>query len=82
MGALVTDISLMQAAFTSSTPQSSVNLQQQLKGHVEGLGEVSSIVFHPFKKKGNVKTNPSPFQAALEDCVASSSKYEEDVSNR
>jgi hypothetical protein len=81
MGALVTDISLMQAAFTSSTPQSSDILQQQ-KGHVEGLGEVSSIVFHPFKKRGNVKTNPSLFQAALEDCVAPSSKYEEDVSNR
>jgi hypothetical protein len=86
MGALVTDISLMQVAFTSSTPRSSVVVPQQLKGrneiHVEGLGEVSSIVSHSFKERGNAGTNPSSFQGALEDFVTSSSKYEEDVSNR
>ena len=77
MGALVTDMSLMQVTFASSTPRSSI-VPQQLKG----LEEVSSIVSHSFKERGNIRTNPSPFQAAVEDFVASSPKQEEDVSNR
>lgn len=85
MGSLVTDSSLMQVTFTSSTPRISVVVPQQIKGHneihIEGLGEVSSIVSHSFKERGSVRTNPS-FQGALEDCVTSSPKYEEDVSNR
>jgi hypothetical protein len=85
MGALVTDISLMQVTFTSSTPLSSV-VPQQLKGHneirKEGLGEVSYVVSQSFKESGNVRTNPSSFRPAVEDFVTSSSKYEEDVSNR
>jgi hypothetical protein len=72
-------VSLIQAAFASSTPQ-------KLKGHneihVEGLGEISSIVSHTLKERGNVRTNPSLFRAAIEDFVASSPKYEEDVLNR
>jgi len=85
MGALVTDIYLMQVALTSSTPRSSV-VPQQLKGHheihIESLGEVSSIVSHSLKERGSVRTSPSSFQAALEDFVASSPKYKEDASNR
>jgi len=73
MGALITDMSLMQVAFTSSTPRSSV--MPQLKGcneiHIEGLEEFSSITSHP-----------SSFQTAVEDFLASSPKHEENVSNR
>jgi hypothetical protein len=85
MGALVTDIYLIQVAFTSSTPRSFV-LSQQLKGrneiHIESLGEFSSIVSHSLKERGSVRANPPSFQAALEDFVASSPKYKEDDSNR
>jgi hypothetical protein len=85
MGALVTDISLMQVAF-SSTPRISVAVPQQPKGHneihIEGLEEISSIVSHSFKERRTVRTNSSSFQAALEDFVTSSRKYEEDISNR
>ena len=76
----------MQVAFASSTPRISVAVPQQLKGrneiHIEGPGEVSSIVSHSFKERGNVRTNPSSFQAALEDFVTSYPKHEEEVSNR
>ena len=85
MGSVVTDMSLMQVTFTSSTPRSSI-VPRQLKGHneihIEGLEEVSTIVSHSFKERENVRTNPSSFQAAVKDFVASSPKHEEDVSNR
>jgi len=85
MRALVTDNFLMQVGFTSSTPLISVAVPQ-LKGHkeshIEGPGEVSFVVSHSFKERGNVRTNPSSSQAAHEGFVTSSPKYEEDVSNR
>jgi len=85
MCALVTDMSLMQVAFTSSTPRSSI-VPQQLNGrneiHIEGLEDISSLVSHSFKERGNVITNPPSFKAAVEDFVAPSAEHEEDVSNR
>jgi hypothetical protein len=58
-------MSLIQAAFTSPTPESSVNLPPHLKGvqeiSVESHEKASPIVSQSFKKRRYVKTNPSPF---------------------
>jgi hypothetical protein len=86
MGNLIQEIPLPQAAFTRLTRQSSVVLPPQPKGgdeiSVEGLEEASPIVSQPFKRRRNVKTDPSVFQSVLKDLATSSPNSEEDVSNR
>lgn len=86
MGALVTNISLMQAAFTRSTPQRSVISTPQPKGvdeiSVEDPEEANLIVSQPFKRRRYVKTNPNVFKDAFEDVVICSPNSVDVVSNR
>jgi len=44
--------------------------------------EASNFVSQPFKRRRNVKTNPSVFEAVLEEDITSSHTSEENVSNR
>ena len=86
MGALVTNICLMQAAFTRATPQRSVVSTRQPKGvdeiSVEDVEEDNLIVSQPFKRRRNVKTNPYVFKDAFEDVALYSSNSVAVVSNR
>jgi len=86
MGALVTNISLMQAAFTRSTPQRSVISTPRPKGvdeiSVEDLEEANPIVSQPFKRRRNVKTNPYIFKDAFEDVAIYSPNSVDVASNR
>ena len=85
MGNLVTDFSAIQV-INSSTSQRSVLLPSQGKGGdeiaFEGTEEASPVVSQPFKRRRNVKTSPSVFQAAFEEYITSSHTSEENVSNR
>ena len=85
MGNLVTDFSVIQV-INSSTSQSSVILPLQGKGHdeiaFEGTEEASPVVSQPFKRKRNVKINPSVFEAVFEEYETSRHTSEENVSNR
>jgi len=69
----------------SSTLQSSVILPSQAKGGdeiaFEGPEEASPVVSQPLKRRRNVKTNPSVFQA-VEDFMTSPHTAEENVLNR
>ena len=71
MGALVRNISVMQDAFTRSTPQKSVISTPKPKGvdeiSFEDLEEANLVVSQPFKRRKNVKTNPYVFKDAFED---------------
>jgi hypothetical protein len=84
MGTLVTDFSVIQV-ISSSTTQSSVILPSQAKGgdeiSFEDLEEASPVS-QPFKRRRNVKTNPSVFEAYFEEYVTSPPASEENVSNR
>jgi hypothetical protein len=86
MGAPVTDISFIQAAFTSVTPQSSVMLPTRPKGggeiSAEDLEEASPVVSQPFKRRRNVKTNPSIFKEAFDGLATPSPNSVVDGSNR
>jgi len=86
MGALVTNISLMQAAFTRSTPQTSVISTPRPKGvdeiSVEDLEEANLIVSQPFKRSRNVKTNPYVFKDAFKDVAINSPNSVDVASNR
>jgi hypothetical protein len=85
MGTLITDFSVIQVT-SSSTLQSSVILASQAKGgneiSFEGPAEASPVVSQPFKRRRNVKTNPSVFEAVFEEYVTSPRANEENVSNR
>jgi len=85
MGTLITDFSVIQVT-SSSTSQSSVILPSQAKGgneiSFEGPEEASPVISQPFKRRRNVKTNPSVFEAVFEDYVTSPGTSEENVSNR
>ena len=85
MGTLITDFSVIQVT-NSSTSQSSVVLPSQAKGgdeiSFEGPEEASPVVSQPFKRRGNVKINPSVFEAVFEEYVTSPRTSEENVSNR
>jgi hypothetical protein len=85
MGTLITNFSVIQVT-SSSTSQSSVILPSQAKGgdeiSFEGPEEASPVVSQPFKKRRNVKTNPSAFEAVFEEYVTSSRTSGENVSNR
>jgi hypothetical protein len=85
MGTLITDFSVMQVT-NSLTSQSSVILPSQAKGgdeiSFEDLEEASPVVYQPFKRRRNVKTNPSVFEAVIEEYVTSPRSSEENVSNR
>ena len=85
MGLLITDFSVIQV-ISSSTSQSSVILPSQVKGgdeiSFEGLEKASPVVTQPFKKRRNVKTSPSVFEAVLEKYITSPRTSEENVSNR
>jgi hypothetical protein len=48
----------------------------------EGLEEASPVVSQPLKRRRNVKTNPSVFEAVLEEYITSPRTSEENVSNR
>jgi hypothetical protein len=86
IASLVTNVSLPQAALTRSTRQSSVILPPQPKGSdeisAEDLEEASPILSQPFKRRRTGKTNPSLFQDAFADFVASATECVEDPSNR
>jgi hypothetical protein len=85
MGTLVTHFSVIQV-ISSSTTQSSVILPLQAKGgdeiSFEGPEEASPVVSQPFKRRRNVKTNPSVFEAVFEEHITSPRASEENVSNR
>jgi len=84
MGNLVTDLSVIQV-INSSTSLSSVILPSQGKEgdeiSVEDTEEASPVVSQPFKRRRNVKTNPSVFQD-VEDFMTSHHTADENVSNR
>jgi hypothetical protein len=48
----------------------------------EGTEEASPVVSQPFKRRRNVKINPSVFQTVFEDFTISADTAEENVSNR
>jgi hypothetical protein len=85
MGTLIIDFCVIQVN-KSSTSQSSVFLPPQAKGGVEisldGLEEASPVVSQPFKRRRNIKTNPSVFQDVFEEYVTSPRSSEKNVSNR
>ena len=85
MGSLITDFSAMQVTM-SSTLQSTVILPLQGKGGdeiaFEGSEEASPVVYKPFKRRRNVKINPSLFEAVFEEHETSPHTSEENVSNR
>ena len=85
MGTLITDFSVIQVISSSKT-QSSVILPSQAKGGDEissdGLELASPVVSRPFKRRGNVKINPSVFKAVFEEHINSPHTSEENVSNR
>ena len=85
MGTLITDFSVIQVT-NSSTSQTSVILPSQAKGgdeiSFEDPEEASPVVSQPFKRRRNVKTNPSVFEAVFEDHITSPRTSEENVSNR
>jgi hypothetical protein len=70
----------------SSTSQSSVILPSQAKGGAEisseGPEDTSPVVSQPFKRRRNVKTNPSVFEAVFEEYATFPHTSEENVSNR
>jgi hypothetical protein len=84
MGNLVTYFFVIQVN-NSSTSQSSVILPSQGKGgdeiSFEDIEEASRVVSQPFKRRRNVKTNPSVFQT-VEDFMTSPHTVDENVSNR
>jgi len=71
---------------SSSTSQSTVILPSQGKGRdeiaFEGTEEASPVVSQPFKRRRNVKINPSVFEAVFEEYETSPRTSEENVSNR
>jgi len=85
MGTLITDFSVIQVT-SSSTSQSSVILPSQAKEGdeiaFEGPEEASPVVSQPFKRRRNVKINPSVFEAIIEEYVTSPGTSEENVSKR
>jgi len=85
MGTLITDFFVIQET-NSLTLQSSVILPSQAKGgdeiSFEGPEEASRFVSQPFKRRRNVKTNSSVFQAVFEENITSPRISEENVSNR
>jgi hypothetical protein len=70
----------------SLTSQNSVILPSQAEGgdeiSFEGPEEANPVVSQPFKRRRNVKTNTSVFQAVFEEYVTSPRTSEENVSNR
>jgi hypothetical protein len=85
MGTLITDFSVIQVT-NSSVSQTSVILPSQAKGgdeiSFESPEEASPVVSQPFKRRRNVKTNPSVFEAVFEEHITSHRASEENVSNR
>jgi hypothetical protein len=85
MGTLITNFSVIQLISSSTTP-SSVVLPSQPKGgdeiSFEGTEEAIPVVSQPFKRRRNIKTNPSVFEAVFEEYVTSPRTSEENVSNR
>jgi hypothetical protein len=49
---------------------------------VEGVAETSPILSQPFKRRKNVKANPSAFEEAFKDFVASSINSTQDITDR
>jgi len=85
MGNLVTDFCVIQLIH-SPTSQSTVILPSQGKGgdeiSFEDTEEASPVVSQPFKRRRNVKTNPSVFETVFEEYRTSPHTTEESVSNR
>jgi hypothetical protein len=85
MGTLITDFRVIQVT-NSSISQRSVILQTQEKGvdeiSSERTEEASPVVSQPFKRRRNVKINPSVFQRVFEDFTTSPDTAEENVSDR
>ena len=71
---------------SSSTTQSSVILPSEAKGgdeiSFEGPEEASPVVSQPFKRRRNVRINPSVFEGVFEEYVTSPGASEENISNR
>jgi hypothetical protein len=78
--------SFTKAAFSSPKAQiSAVSLSQPKRVgeiSVEGLEETSPILSQPFKRRRNVKANPSAFEEAFKDSVISSINSTRDVTDR
>ena len=76
----------MIQVISSSTSQSSVSLPSPGKGDVEisfeDTEDASPAASQPFKRRGNVKINPSVFDAVFEEHKTSRHTSEKDVSNR
>ena len=85
MDTLITDLCVIQVT-NRSTLLRSVILPSQRKGDAEisfeGTEEASPVVSQPFKKRRNVKINPSVFDAVFEEHKTSPHTSEENVSNR
>jgi len=85
MNTLITDFCVIQVT-NILTSQNTVILASQGKGGDEisfkDTEEAGPVVSQPFKRRRNVKTNPSVFEAVLEEHITSPHTSEENVSNR
>jgi hypothetical protein len=85
MNTLITDFCVIQVT-NSLTSQNTVILASQGKGGDEisfkDTEEAAPVVSQPFKRRRNVKTNPSVFEAVFEEHITSPHTSEENVSNR
>ena len=81
MGTLIIDLSVIQVTNILTSQRSVIlPLQEKVGDEIsfEGPEGASPVVSQPFKKRRNVKTNPSVF----EEYVTSPRTSEENVSNR
>ena len=81
MGTLIIDFSVIQVTSILTSQRSVILPSQEKVGDeisFEGPEGASPVVSQPFKKRRNVKTNPSVF----EEYVTSPRTSEENVSNR
>lgn len=80
------DFSFIKAAFTSPKAQiSAVSLSQPKRVgeiSVEGLEETSPVLSQPFKRRRNIKANPSAFEEAFKDFILSATDATHDVTDR
>jgi hypothetical protein len=76
----------MKAAFATHISHISEVSQSRPKRaseiSVEGFEETSPILSQPFKRRRNIKANPSAFEKAFEDFVSSSMDSERYVTGR
>jgi hypothetical protein len=85
LGTLITDFSVIQVTNISAS-QSSVILPLQAKEgdeiSSEDPEEATPVISQAFKRRTNVKSNPSVFQTVFNDLATSPHTAEENVSKR